>query len=375
MFWPVPLLYVLWGIRRSTRLRTYVPARGADVPRVTVIIPARDEALNIGRCVASVLASTYANLEVIIVDDHSSDDTGAIARRLVEHDARARVTVPPPLPAGWYGKQWACAHAASLATGDLLLFTDADTDHAPDLAPRAVRALTERHADLLTVVGRQETVTFWERAVQPAVFLSIMLTMGNSEAMSASRNPKRKAANGQFLLMRRAVYDAEGGHERVRAYVAEDIMFAHTWTARGRAVHILLAEDLLATRMYRSLGDIIRGWSKNVWAGTKHLLPQNRIARGLGRISLPFMPLIGLLPHALIALALAGIVSREWLWPAVAAYVLGTIGLYLVFTAMRLPRSSALLHPLGCAMSAYIFALAALRGDRTEWKGRLNRAA
>src|SRR6185437_14783611 len=118
-------------------------------PLVSVIIPARNEARNIERCVRSVLASTYPSLEVIVVDDHSTDATGSIARAMAAHDSRLVVIDAPDLPAGWFGKQWACATGARAARGQLLVFTDADTRHAPDLLSRAVNALRDRDASLL----------------------------------------------------------------------------------------------------------------------------------------------------------------------------------------------------------------------------------
>jgi chlorobactene glucosyltransferase len=373
--WLVLPLWVWLRMRASRHLHEYAPLRGAGIPRVSVIIPARNEALNIERCVRSVLLTTYANIEVIVVDDHSSDGTGDIARGVIAGDARARVTTPPPLPAGWYGKQWACAHGASLATGELLLFTDADTWHAPDLVARSAQALRERGADLLTVVGHQEAVTFWERAIQPAIFLGIMAFVGNSDALSASRQPRRKAANGQFLLMKRDVYDALDGHAAVRGYVAEDIMFAQTWTAAGRAVHLVIGLDQLSTRMYRSLDELIRGWGKNAWAGAKHNAGDSVVAQQLLRWMLPFTPLVGLIPILALILGALHIAPAGAVAFGTWAWAFETLALMAIFGTMRMPRSSAFLHPIGSAVMIYIFARASIRGDRTEWKGRENVAA
>ncbi|HKS07546.1 MAG TPA: glycosyltransferase family 2 protein [Gemmatimonadaceae bacterium] len=366
---------VWWRLRHSRDVREYAPARGANIPRVSVIVPARDEAHNIERCVESLLQTTYANVEFIVVDDHSTDGTASIAHRLIDGDARARITSAPPLPAGWFGKQWACAHGASLATGDVLLFTDADTWHAPDSLARAVTALETRNADLLTLIGQQEMHTFWEKVGQPAVFLGIFAVMGGTERMNASRDPRKKAANGQYLLMRRDVYDALGGHEAVRGYVAEDVMFAQTWTAAGRSAQSVLALDHLSTRMYRSLGEFIRGWRKNVWAGGKYLIHDHAVARAIARVVFPVTPLIGVIPHVAIALSVLGLASRWWLVFGLfgAAYQAGALA--LLYARIRFPVSAALLYPLGCLLQAYVFAVAAIRGDHTEWKGREYRIA
>src|SRR5262249_61859269 len=132
-----------------------------------IVIPARNEARNIERCLHSVLATTYPSLEVIVVDDHSEDATGALARALAARDPRLRVIESPPLPPGWFGKQWACAAGAAASQGDLLLFADADTWHAPHLLDHAVAEMKSRGLDLLWLVGSQEMRSFWQRLVPP----------------------------------------------------------------------------------------------------------------------------------------------------------------------------------------------------------------
>ena len=136
-FWLVAPLVVAWRMRGSRSLDDEPLDVSADASLVSVIVPARDEARNIERCVRSVLGARYPALEVIVVDDHSADGTGDIARRVAAGDPRLRVVDNPPLPAGWMGKQWACATGAAHARGALLGFADADTTHAPDLLPRA----------------------------------------------------------------------------------------------------------------------------------------------------------------------------------------------------------------------------------------------
>jgi chlorobactene glucosyltransferase len=373
--WLAAPLAVLWQLRNSRHLVDYAPAAGPHVPRVSVIVPARNEAHNIERCVRSLCATAYTNVEFIVADDHSSDGTGALAWRAFGDDARARVTVPPPLPAGWFGKQWACAHAASLATGELILFTDADTTHAPDLLPRMVAALRAREADLLSVSGRQETGTFWEKVVQPAIFVMFFAILGGAETMSRSHDPRRKIANGQCLLVRRDVYEALDGHAAVRAYSAEDAMLAMRWTEAGRRVHMVIGLDQLSTRMYTSFAELVAGWEKNLWTAGRHLLVDNAVVRGLARIAAPLGPLIGVVPAASLLIGLTGVVSSWWLSFGAIAYAFSSMVLAVVYRGVRAPPGYALLHPLGSAVIAYISARAVLRGDTTEWKGRVYKAA
>ena len=198
------------------------------------------------------------------MDDHSSDGTGGIARRVAGGDPRVTIMDAPPLPDGWFGKQWACHSAMQRARGSVLLFTDADTAHGPELLGRAMRALADRPADLISVMGRQELGTFWERLLMPQVFVVIISRYGGLEQMSRSTDPYEKIANGQFFLVRRNAYDRAGGHETVRDHVAEDLRIAQEVCRAGGAVHFLDGRGYLATRMYDGLGELIRGWEKNV---------------------------------------------------------------------------------------------------------------
>ncbi|HEX5577783.1 MAG TPA: glycosyltransferase family A protein, partial [Gemmatimonadaceae bacterium] len=126
----VPVVTVL-RVRTSRHLRDESGAAPSDAPALSVVIPARNEARNIERCVRSVLSTTYPSVEVIVVDDHSTDGTGEIARRIAAEDARVRVVDNEPLPDGWFGKQWACENGARASTGEIILFADADTVLAP----------------------------------------------------------------------------------------------------------------------------------------------------------------------------------------------------------------------------------------------------
>src|SRR5207249_7936931 len=140
------------------------------------IVPARAEEVNIGRCVRSLLATTYDPVEIIVVDDRSSDATPEIVERLArsaEAAGRLRLVRGAELPAGWFGKPWAVVQGYRVSRGELLLFIDADTKHTPELVPRAVGALEMERVHLVSLLARQEMVTFWERLVQPHVFLAL----------------------------------------------------------------------------------------------------------------------------------------------------------------------------------------------------------
>ena len=146
-----------------------------------------------------MLASTYAPLEVIVVDDRSTDDTARKAAALAATDARLRLISGRGLPRGWYGKPWACQQGADAAAGEVLLFTDADTKHHPELLARAVAMLQQSKADLLTVAPRQLVVSFWERVIMPQLWVMLGLRYHPSSVNAATR-PWGVIANGQFMM-------------------------------------------------------------------------------------------------------------------------------------------------------------------------------
>ena len=339
-------------------------------PLVSVVIPARNESRNIERCLRSVLSSDYPQLEVIVVDDASTDGTGDIARAIAINDGRARVIGTDGLPEGWFGKQWACETGARNSKGSIILFADADTVHSSDLITRSVNTMLRRSADLFSVMGKQELGSFWERVIQPQVFSIMSIRYGGTESVTQSRFVKNKIANGQCLFVRRDTYHELGGHSLVRSHVAEDMMMAQRYFARGKRV--VLAEGLnqLSTRMYASLSELIHGWGKNVYAGGRDAVPLGAIGRAMFPLLLLSSPLIGLTPSAvLIASIFLSVSPAVLLWAVIAqaslllwwAYVYRGIGESLAYV---------LLSPLGAAVTLFIFTRAILRGQRVMWKDR-----
>jgi chlorobactene glucosyltransferase len=368
--WLAAAAIALWRASQSRRLDEYSAAPAPDTPPLSVIVPARNEAANIGRCVASLVTSTYPALDIIVVDDHSTDDTARLAREAGAGDPRLRIVSAPDLAAGWLGKQWGCAHGASLARGQVLCFTDADTVHAPDLHARSVRALVDRGADLLSVAGTQEVGTFWERLIQPQVFALLFARYGGTEVVSRAKRPEDVIANGQYMLFRRSAYQILGGHASVRRKVAEDLALAIRAKQHGMRVHLIMALDQLSTRMYSSLGELVRGWMKNAYAGGIETLPPGRIWQLLYPVMLVTPILFWLAPPVVLALWLMGLTSA-----ALGAWALATSAILLlwwiaVYTVMTRRPWYALAAPVGNILLAYIFLRAIARGRRVEWKGR-----
>src|SRR4051812_46692190 len=253
-------------------------------PRVAVLVPARNEEANMEECLTSLLAQDYANYDVWLYDDESSDQTLQIAMRIAEdHNPKPKIWVPaePPrlnvvagteaLPAGWLGKAYAC-HRLYRAmreryNPEYLLFTDADVRHEPGALRHAVAAARAFDAGLLSVFPRQRTVTWSERLAVPvmqhwAVYGILPLPL----AFTLETGPAFAAANGQFMLFTREAYEACGGHVAVRGEVLEDVALARAVKRSGHRALLADAGPLVSTRMYEGLGAVWRGFSEKTYA-------------------------------------------------------------------------------------------------------------
>jgi chlorobactene glucosyltransferase len=373
--WVLAPIVTLVRARRSRALDEESADAPPGAPLVSLVIPARNEARNISRCVTSALFSTYPRLELIVVDDHSTDGTGAIVAELASRDSRLRVVTPSPLPSGWFGKQWACHTGARAARGDVLGFMDADTWQSPELVVRTINAMRSRGADMLTVAGDQEMGSFWERLVQPQVFAILGARYGGTEVVNESRHSANKIANGQCMFFRRDAYDAMDGHAAVRDKVAEDLALAQQWFAAGRQVAMVLGLAQLSTRMYTSLRELVEGWGKNIYAGGRDAMPFGAFGRAIYPLLLLVPGLTGVLPPLLLAFGLVGLVSTGvTTWAAIVTGVSLLWWVY-IYASLRMSPLYALLHPLGAGALLYISVRAIARGRKVRWKGRDYRVA
>jgi chlorobactene glucosyltransferase len=364
--WLGPLAGIAYLARRSPDLTTAPVASGR---LVSVIIPARNEAETIETVLRSVLRSAYAPLEVIVVDDRSSDDTARLAEAIAREDERVRVVRGAELPPGWFGKPWACWQGYRAARGDLLVFTDADTTHERGLLGHAVGALEGERADLLTLASRQQCETLWERLVMPQIWVLLGFRYKPARVNGSTR-PRDVIANGQFIMLPRAAYEAIGTHAAVRSAVAEDLALAQTLVRSGRRLRFIHAEPLISTRMYRSLGHLIEGWSKNIYLGGRASFPDEPVRRALVPLILSAAMLFWLVPPLAGLAALAGLVAAgPWVPAAIA---LSALFWMLISLGMQIPPLYGLGYPLGAAVGLYIVLRSVGRGARkVEWKGRV----
>jgi chlorobactene glucosyltransferase len=350
-------------LRSNDRLERCEPH--PELPFLSIVVPARNEERQIKACVRSLLGQQYPELEVIVVDDRSTDRTGEILERLAAQHPRLRIVRGEPLPGGWIGKPWALAQGAHRARGQWILFTDADTEHEPLACASAMRYVLARDVSFLSLLTTQRFQTPAERIVLPTILWMIAFGIGSLDAIN---DPKRLDAaifNGQYILCARAALEQIGGHERVRASIAEDYDLARIVKRDGRFRSMLVdASDLVSTRMYRSLREIWDGFSKNLYTGVK-----DQPLHGLGAC----LSLAAISPLPEIALLLKLRKRRYKAAAFMSACIAGTCAAAeLAMRRSRFPRGSGALFPIGAAVMLAIFVNSAVahQTGRVHWRGR-----
>jgi chlorobactene glucosyltransferase len=258
------VLITLSNWRLLRRIDRCPPAR--RTPRVSVLVPARNEEAHIGDCVRSLLAQDYPDFEVVVLNDHSTDRTGAILAELRGEDERLRVLAGKDLPDSWLGKHWACHLLSEAADGELFLFTDADTRHGPGSIRYGVSALLAEDVDLLTAFPHEETVTWAEKLVVPVVPWAMFTFLPLFWAYRTS-SPAFSATIGQYMLFRASAYRQIGGHAAVRGDPVDDIALGRRIKAQGFRWRLADATRDVRCRMYQNAGQVFEGFSKNLFAG------------------------------------------------------------------------------------------------------------
>lgn len=231
------------------------------LPTVSIIVPARDEEANLPILLPSLLALDYPTFEIVLVDDASTDATRAIAETFARNQpVRLRVLHGSGPQPGWTGKNFACALGAQAAASEWLLFTDADTEHAPGSLRQAISTALARGAGAVSLFPGQRCVTFWERLLLPFAFQQYF-TGVRPRALGSATGPA--LANGQYFLVSRAAYMASGGHAAVASSIIDDVALAGALKRAGSPPLLFRAESLVHVRMYRSLSALFEGFSKN----------------------------------------------------------------------------------------------------------------
>jgi cellulose synthase/poly-beta-1,6-N-acetylglucosamine synthase-like glycosyltransferase len=332
-------------------------------PRVSLLIPARNEEASIGAALGAALASEGVELEVLVLDDGSTDRTAAIVAAHMYDDARLRLVAAPPLPRGWCGKQHACHVLAGHARHPLLVFADADVCLAPDALARIADLLERRGLDLASGFPLEQTGTLPEALIVPLIHV---LLLGYLPIWIArqTRHPAFGAGCGQLMAVRRDAYQRAGGHAAISSSRHDGLMLPRAFRRAGCEADLFDATDLARCRMYRGGREVWQGFAKNATeAMAKPLaLPVWTLLLGGGHV----LPFFVLLP----ALAVGS-------WAAVAASAVAGACVYgtRIVLALRFRQSwlGALLHPLGIALLLALqwsALVAELRGRPAIWRGR-----
>lgn len=334
-------------------LATWRPARAAaaDLPSISALVPARDEEATIAACVTALLAEPVH--EVVVLDDHSTDGTPRILAEIAAREPRLRVLQGRPLPPGWVGKPNACAQLAAAATGDVLVFVDADVTFAPGGISRVVARLDD--ADVVSALPDQRT----GGGLEALVIAQLHLTYLSWLALPLIRylgDPRILAANGQILAMRPVTYCRAGGFEGVATAVVDDMAFCRAAKEAGLRVDFVDGTAVASCRMYRSGAEAVAGFSKNLYEG------------------------IGSSPLALLGLAAlhAACFLAPWLaWPWVPAALLG-IGANLLQRALLAwrfghPAWTVPAHLAGLGVMGVVAARSWIwtRTGSIRWRGRI----
>jgi chlorobactene glucosyltransferase len=344
--------------------------------RASVLVPARDEERNIGDCIGSLVRQDYPDCEVIVLDDHSTDRTAEIVRGIIGDDTRHRLISGQPLPPGWIGKNWACHQLSQAATGEWLIFIDADTKHAPGSISATVGMAVEDRADLVSAWPHLVTVTLGEKLV---ISILHVVTFGwfpiafarflQMRPRFAARLPVKMVracggASGQCILFRRASYERIGGHAAVRDHIVEDVALGREVARRipeGMRLRNCDAGPFSQCRMYHSFREVCDGFTKNAHAAFEGNLAAWFLVGGLQFLVFFFPFVLLFFPsqfhYALIEVAL--------------------IYLYRILINVRMNISwvGCILHPIGhfLAMAIGIRSWIHTHTGGVQWKGRTYR--
>jgi chlorobactene glucosyltransferase len=343
----------------------------APPPLVSVIVPARNEERRIGECLQSLLEQDYPAMEVIVVDDRSTDGTAALVGAMSAADPRVRLVAGADLPPGWLGKPHALWQGVRHAAGEYLCFVDADTRLHPRCVGMAVSLCAPDKADLLTFGMKVECPSFWEKAVQPLILQMILAWFPADKINDPSSEVA--SANGPFLFFRRAVYEALGGHEAVREEIVEDLELARKVKKAGYTILWVLAPELVRIRMYQSLKEIWEGWSKNFYKSMgERLWLAPIVAAGI----LWFF----LLPWVAGAVSLAALVGSGMDGRTACVFSLSLVTITAakvirrwMHTVYGVTEQGLLLQPLGALVVVGILVNSTIRtrlGKGLSWKGR-----
>lgn len=347
-----------------------------EVPKVSICIPARNEEAVIERCVRSALQQDYPNLEVLVLDDESTDSTPDILQT-IEKEISVPLTLlsGTPKPDDWLGKPWACRQLADHARGTILLFIDADTWLEKGMTAKVVRTMGHDVIDFLTVWPRQQLSSFWEKTILPLVYYALLTLLPVRYVHKAPKwipniikplvRPMFAAACGQCMAFKRAAYEAINGHASVKDQVVEDVALAREVKKAGFSMKMYHGQSSIRCRMYTSVKEINEGFSKNFLAGFDYNIP-------LFMLMAILHLLVFVIPFLVLPVAL---LKGYWFLSLLAAIAVGAVLFHRFLLAAWFNWSYlySFLHPLGVLWFQKLgleLVISYFRGESSSWKGR-----
>jgi len=362
IFAVIPCGMFLWNVALYRRL-PMVRSQATDHSlRLSVLIPARNEGKNIEAALRSILGNDHIGFEVIVMNDHSTDDTAAIVRRLAETHPDLRLVDAPPLPSGWCGKQHACYQLAKLAKGDLLVFLDADVRLSSDALGRMVSFMDTNKAALASGVPRQIFSSVADRLLIPQIHF-VLLGFLPIWAMRRFKMPSMSGGCGQLFIAQKLAYDACGGHSKLPASLHDGLKLPRAFRDAGFPTDLFDATDIASCRMYSSNEETLRGLGKNAHEGL-----------GAKGTIIPMTVMLLLSQVAPFILLVLGIVNGSAIsWLVMAATTAAYLPRMIAVNHFKQPLVSALLHPISIVGLLSIQWMAFLRhrsGKPSSWKGR-----
>jgi glycosyltransferase involved in cell wall biosynthesis len=358
VFWISYGLYIAYGALRLPWLKDFGTAGNAECPPISLLFAARDEAETLPAALASLAAMDYPNLEIIAVDDRSTDGTARILEDFAAQHPRLRVQHISELPAGWLGKPHALQRAYEAARGEWLVFTDADVRFRADVLRRSVTIARENKLDHLTLFCDVEMFGFWEKVL--ITFFGLSLHMATDPHRVGNPKSRSYVGVGAFQMVKRAAYEASGGHARLAMEVVDDMKLGKIVKLAGFRSGVAVARDFVVVRWHAGAGNLIRGVTKNFFAAAGFSLWQVGTAVA-GSLLLNFVPFV-VLPFL-----------HGWLfWLDFTAVVIMVAFHAAVNVVMRVSPLYALTHPLGALMLAYMLVrstVVTLRQGGVVWRG------
>jgi len=361
-FQAVILLIVLSNIWLTHRARRHpLPP---TFPLVSILVPARNEDQNVAACIGSLLIQDYPSYEVLVLDDQSTDNTRGILENIAASNPKLTVLDGQPPLEDQVGKNWACTQLANQAKGEVLLFTDSDTIHQPNMLKAIITALQGERADLLTGFPRQYVETWGERLLVP--FFSWAMICFNPLWLAYRLHlPALTTAVGQMMIFRRDAYFAVGGHNIVSTSIIDDLALARQIKSSGYSWRVAYISDLISCRMYHSSSEAYQGFVKNLFAVFDfRLLPYLFVFLWL--LVVFWVPLI------VLFLMIFGLAPSAQLFDL--AFCIGlSIAIWMIpYLEIQVPIALAFLYPI-TMLAKNVVAFQSLRhtiSGKLFWKGR-----